>query len=167
MLSKSLKGMTFIELTVALTLVAITTLASIPLFEGIMKGMSINQSESISAALTMENLLIELSGGRAILHPRAKKGARRSRSLVFLNKDNNIGLIFSDGTYLWLKKYQVATNETLESKLGNCSNIIFHDRGRTRRCLRIRTVLGTCPMATTFQFTNSPRAIPSSLEKEG
>lgn len=156
MLSKTPNGMAFIELTVALTLTTLITLASIPLFEGLIMGLSKENSESISAALTMENLLFELSGGRAILHPRAKRGARRSRSLVFLDKDNQIGLMFSDGIHLWLKKYNPARKEISESKLGKCSNVIFHDRGRTRRCLRIRTVLRTFPMATTFQFTNSP-----------
>lgn len=155
---KPTNGLAFIELIVALTLITSTILASIPLFTKVRNDLNRGLDDSISSALTMENIIAELSGGRAIIHPRAKTGARRAISLIFLDRLNHIGLIFCDGNYLWLKKYNPATGEFSKSKLGYCSSIIFHDRGRTRRCLRIRTVLGSCPLATTVVFRNSPLA---------
>lgn len=155
-MSKVKNGIILVELIIGLSLLLIVTATSIPLYGQLTKTMNQSSKEAVSSAVTMENIISELRESRAILYPRAKKGAKRGKSLIFLDKCNNLGLIFSDGAFLWLRRYLPATGIFSVSKLGPCSKIIFHDRGWTRRCLRIRTVLGNYPLATTIHLTNSP-----------
>ena len=148
-------GISLIELVVGMALIMIITASVIPIFIQSAKNTRNLQTQAISSAITLENLIKILSDSRAILHPRAKRGARRALTLTFLDSANNLGAIFAKNEKLWLTLYNPTNRQFTKKLLGKCSAILFHDRGRTRRCLRIRTTLNGFPLATTINLTNS------------
>ena len=152
---KNRHGALLIELIMSLTILLTITATTIPLFNQLTSYIYRQSHDNIQSAITMEKIITELEDSRAILYPRAVKGAQRARSLIFLNRENHIVLIYSDGTSLWKNQYNNHA-ELVKKKIGNCSSILFHDRGHTRRCLRIRTSLRKSILATTVQLTNSP-----------
>ena len=146
-----------IELLLALAIMGTICTLTIPSMARLLRrGDALSSQCAMSLGLTMEELIGRLSNARLILSPRAKIGARRGRILLFLNEENELSLVYSNGEKLIYR--HLRDNEELKivsRVLGNCSAAIFHDRGHTRRCMRLRLRLNSYVLATTVKLHNS------------
>ena len=158
MKSKKLMGTSLIELLVALVIVGLLTVLALPAVARLVKieGLS-KDKEALKLSITLEKVISKLQDSRAILAPRARRGARRAPILLFLNRHNEVCAISCFKEQLILRRLSTIRKSVREEKLGPCSAVIFHDRGRTRRCLRIRLRLGEFVLATTIKLTNRPQ----------
>ena len=150
------RGSLIIETVVTFSIITTIVLFTIPTLSNMIKTVAERKNNNVLSAITMEKVIDELINSRAILHPRAQKGARRSRSLIYLDERNNLGSLYCNGLYLIGRKINVNTKECTSRIFGRCSSILFHDRGKTRRCLRVRTITGKTLAATTVNLTNRP-----------
>ena len=157
MKSKEKVGTSLIELLVALVIVGLLTVVALPSIARLVKiegGGS--DKEALKLSITLEKLISELQDGRAILAPRARRGARRAPILLFLDRLNQVCAVSCFKEQLILRRFSSKDKSTNEVTLGPCSAVIFHDRGRTRRCLRIRLRLSDFVLATTVKLANRP-----------
>ena len=164
MKSKKLLGTSLIELLVALVIVGLLTVVALPAVARLVKVDGLGKDkEALTLSITLEKLISVLQDSRAILAPRARRGARRAPILLFLDKHNEVCAVSCFKEQLILRRLSTQNKSTCEEKLGPCSAVIFHDRGRTRRCLRIRLLLGDYVLATTIKLTNRPQTPALSM----
>ena len=154
------EGSSLVELLVSTLLVTVLLVTALPTVTHLVADRSSDRTTCL--AMTLERLIQELTDARAILSPRAVNGARRGRVLVFLDVRNRPACFYCAEGFLWLSHLEPDTGLSAVRRLGSCSAALFHDRGRTRRCLRIRVKLANTVLATTVRLVNTPWP-PASL----
>jgi len=159
------EGTSLVETIVAMTIAGLVVVSALPTMARLIDDGTWTRDDDVPVlAMTLERLINELDDARRILAPRAIRGARRAPLLVFLDPSNRLTAVFCYDGALVRRSHDPTDGTWNHRSLGPCTAALFHDRGHTRRCVRIRLRLGHSFLATTIRLRNA--VVPPAELKE-
>ena len=115
-------------------------------------------------SITLESLREVLFDARLVIAPRAPRGARRGDRLSWIDGTGRVNHVFVRAGELIHERSGCSAESTLPRTLGPCDAALFHDRGHTRRIMRVRLVLDGFLLMTSIRILLPPE--PLSLSEQ-
>lgn len=154
-------GTLLLETLVASAVTVTMVVAALPLLAGAASRLD-GGDDAGRLSTTLEALRAAMGDARLVVEPRAPSGARRGTRLVFVDGSGWVWTVAVAEGRLRAERREPGTGLRRLFDLGWCDGAVFHDRGRTRRLVRVRLRLGEAVLLTSIRLDQpvEPHPLP-------